>query len=41
MTVTVRMSLQVIELTSKTVEKTKGIGHCDSENEWTKKWVDK
>ena len=38
---TVRMSGPVNEWTSKTVEKTKGIGHCDSENEWTKKWVDK
>ena len=38
---TVRMGGQVNEWTSKTVEKTKGIGDCDSENECTSKWVDK
>ena len=38
---TVRMGGQVIEWTSKTVEKTKGIGHCDSKNDCTSKWVDK
>ena len=37
MTVTVKMSGQVNEWTSKTVEKTKGIGHCHSEKERTKK----
>ena len=37
MTVTVSMSGQVNEWTSKTVERTKGIGDCDSENEWTSK----
>ena len=41
MTVTVRMSGQVNQWTSKTVERTKGIGDCDRENEWTSKWVDK
>ena len=41
MSVTVRMSAQLNEWTSKTVEKTKGIGECDSEKEWTSKWVDK
>ena len=35
--VTVRMSGQVNEWTSKTVERTKGIGDCDSENELTSK----
>ena len=39
-TVTVRKSAQVNGWTSKTVIKTKGIGDCDSENEWTSKWVD-
>ena len=38
---TVRMGGQVNEWTSKTVEKTKGIGDCGSENECTSKWVDK
>ena len=41
MTVRVRMIGQVNRWTSKTVEKTKGIGECDSENKWTSKWVDK
>ena len=41
MTVRMRMSGKVNGWTSKTVEKTKGIGECDSENEWTSKWVDK
>ena len=39
MTVTVRMSGQVNEWTSKTVVRTKGIGDCDIENEWTSKTV--
>ena len=37
MTVTIKMSGQGHELTSKTVERTKGIGDCDSENDWTSK----
>ena len=36
-TVTVTMSGQVNGWTSKTVVGTKGIGDCDSENEWTSK----
>ena len=40
-TVTVRMSEQVKGWTSKTFVRTKGIGDCDSENECTRKWVDK
>ena len=36
-TVTVRMSAQVNGWTSKTVVRTKGIGYCDSENEWNVK----
>ena len=40
-TVTVRMRAQVNGWTSKTVVRTKGIGDCKSENEWTSKWVDK
>ena len=40
-TVTVRISGQVKGWTSKTFVRTKGIGDCDSENEWTSKWVDK
>ena len=41
MTVKLKMSGQVNEWNTKTVEKTKGIGDCDSENECTSKWVDK
>ena len=41
MTVTVRMSGQVNGWTRKTFVRTKGIGDCNSENEWTSKWVDK
>ena len=37
MSVTVRISGQVNKWTSKTVEGTKDIGDCDSENEWTSK----
>ena len=32
---TVRISLQVNEWTSKTVVRTKGFGDCDSQNDWT------
>ena len=39
--VTIRMSGQGHKLTNKTVERTKGIGDCDSKNEWTSKSVDK
>ena len=39
MTVTVRMSGEVNEWTSKTVVRTKGICDCDSENDWTSKTV--
>ena len=41
MTVTVRKSGQVNGWKSKTFLRTKGIGDCDSENEWTSKRVDK
>ena len=37
MTVTVRMSGEVIGWTSKIFVRTKRIGDCDSENEWTSK----
>ena len=40
-TVTVRMSAQVNGWTSKTVERTKEIGDCDSEKEWTSKTVER
>ena len=40
-TVTVRMSLQENMWTSKTVVRTYGIGDCDSDNEFTRKYVDK
>ena len=36
-TVTVRMSAQVNGWTIITVVRTKGIGDCDSENEWRSK----
>ena len=39
MTVTVRMSGEVNEWTSKTVVRTKGICDCDSEKDWTSKTV--
>ena len=37
MTVRVRMSGEVNGWTNKTFVRTKGIGDCDSENEWTSK----
>ena len=37
MTVTVKMSGQVNAWTSKFFVRTKGIGDCDSENEWRSK----
>ena len=37
MTVTVRISGQVNDWTSKTVVRTKEIGDCDNENKWTSK----